>query len=172
MNKFLNTLVVGMMVGTGMLFSPLSLAAGTSIGIVNVTQLFNTSAYVRKANSDLQQQVKQMERDLQTEQKKLQDMVEKYNTMSAKMTESKRALGTKVAAAQMKLKQDTEQFQQKIKDEQNAGMEKFNTQVREATTKVAKAKNLNGVISSAAIIYADDSWVDITKDVEAAMPAA
>lgn len=166
MNKFFSVLTISLL---GMIFTSASFALEPSkVGIVNITQLFNNSAYVKKANTDLQKKVKQMEGDLQAQQKKLQGMVEEYNKASG----NKKTQETKILAAQKKLKEDTEQFQQKIKAEQDAGMEKFSIQVRDAAAKVAKEKNLNGVLSSAAIVFADASWVDITTEVQAAMPSA
>jgi Skp family chaperone for outer membrane proteins len=151
-----------------LLASQIVLAQDVHVGVVNITQAFNDSKFVQTANQKLQTNVKGMEKKVQDQQKKLQDLVtdyEKIKTPSAAKTK----LQNEIVTEQKKLNQMTQDFQNKIREEQNTGMQEFTKQVQTAAIKVAKDKKLNAILSSAAIIYMDETWVDVTKDVESAM---
>lgn len=42
--------------------------------------------------------------------------------------------------------------------------------MKSTVNKIAKEKQLNAVLNSNSVVFSDNSWVDITSDVEAAMP--
>lgn len=149
--------------------SQLSFAAGENhIGIINITQAFNESKFVQGANKKLQSNVKEMESKVQEQQKKLQGLVAQYEKIKA-TSPAKTKLQEEIIAEQKKLNTMTQDFQNKIREEQNTGMQEFTKQIQAAAVQVAKDKKLNAILSSAAVIYMDETWVDVTKDVEAAM---
>jgi Skp family chaperone for outer membrane proteins len=139
------------------------------IGIVNVGKLFNDSLFVQAANQKLQDNVKKMEADLQTQQTLIQSLVKKFASMRGSSS-AKSALKKQITQERAKLAKMTTEYQQKIKDEQNDGMREYTRIAQIATAKVAKEKKLVGVLSSAAIVYADPTWIDITEEVSRAMP--
>ncbi len=152
-----------------LLFSTTAMAADVGqIAIVNVTDLFNKSSYVQKANKELQKNLQKMEKQVQEQQKKVQTMASTYENTTNK---SKRIeLADNIKAEQVKLNTMTQDFQKKIQTEQNSGMQEFSSLVQTAVSKVANEKHITIVINSASIVYTDNKgWVDITKDVEAEM---
>jgi Skp family chaperone for outer membrane proteins len=152
-----------------LLFSPLALAAmENQIAVVNVTQLFNSSEYVKKANKELQSHLKDMEKKIRDQQNKMQTMAKDFE--SSKNKSEKEKLVDKFKTEQAKLTSMTQDYQKEIQTEQNSGMQQFSKLVQVAVSKVAKEKHINTVINSASIVYVDNStWVDITPDVEKAM---
>lgn len=145
-------------------------AESNPIGIINVTQLFNQSAFVQNTNKKLQESVQNMEAQIQAQQKKIQTLASQYEAIK-ETNAQKAALQKQIVEEQTKLSKMADDFQQKIKNEQNAGMQNYTKLLQTTTAKVAKDKHLTGVLSSAAVIYADPSWVDITAEVARAMPA-
>jgi Skp family chaperone for outer membrane proteins len=141
----------------------LSAADSLRIGVVNLTTLFDESAFVKDANKKLQGKVKEFESQLQVEQSKLQDLANKYEHAK----DNKNALKKKIIDQQTLIATKTQESQAKVRDAQNAGMQKFSELVRVAAEKIAKEKKLNAVLSSSSLVYSDDSLVDITKDVAA-----
>lgn len=156
----------GIIVGslTLSLCSSLAQAADMQMGVVDVSQLFNSSSYVQKANKELQNDVKKMESDLKDEQQKLQGMINRYQ-------KSKNAdLLDQIKEAQANLTKVTQNYQQKVQTEQNSGMKKFSDFVRKAVTKVAQEKHLGTVLNSTSVVYTDNvQLIDITKEVAAEM---
>lgn len=145
-------------------------AEGAQIGIVNVTQIFNQSAFVQNANKKLQDNVTKMEAQVQAQQKKIQSLASQYEAIKGSNPQ-KAALQKQIVDEQTKLTKMADEFQQQIKKEQSAGMQDYTKLLQSTTAKVAKDKHLTGVLSSNAVIYADPSWIDITSDVARAMPA-
>lgn len=151
--------------------NPASIASEKSpIGIINVGQLFNDSLFVQEANKKLQENVKKMEAGVQAQQTLIQSLVKKFEATRTSSA-ARIALQKKITRERAKLDNMTKDYQQKIKDEQNDGMREYTRLVQIATAKVAQEKHLVGVLSSAAIVYADPAWIDITADVSRAMPA-
>lgn len=145
-------------------FTQATFAQDVKIGVVNINQLFNDSPFVKKANEQLQTNVKGMEGKVLAQQKKVQDLAAEYEKAPDK---NKANLRKQIQDEQNKLNKMTQDYQQQIKDEQSSGMQKFSDQVRAAVVQVAKKRNLNAVLSNSAIIYNDDSWIDVTADVAA-----
>lgn len=144
------------------LLAQFAFAQPAKIGVVNVNQLFNDSPFVQKANEQLQANVKDMETKMQEQQKKVQDLALDYEKASEK---NKPALRNKIQDEQAKLNQLTQDYQQQIRDEQNKGMQQFSEQVRVAVEQVAKKRQLNAVLSNTAIIFNDNTLVDVTAEV-------
>lgn len=149
-----------------LLFSPFVMAE--KVGIVNVLDIFNQSSFVIKANKALETNAKKMDAKLQQDKANLQTMVGTFEKTSDQ--NAKKNLAKKIAAAQTNLSNLTQTYQKKIQEEQSAGMQKFTKILQEATQKVAKEKGLNTVVNSNTIIYTDNTWIDITSDVKAALP--
>lgn len=146
-------------------FSPMAMADGT-IGFVDVVSLFNKSTFVAKANKELQENVKKMEAKLQAAKEDLQKMINDYENAP---TKKKSSLAKQITAAQASLAKMNQDYQQKVQEEQNSGLKTFTEMVQKAVAKIAKEKNINTVINNNAILYTDETWVDITNDVSAAM---
>ena len=150
------------------LLSPLALAAADlKIAYVNVTEIYNKSVFVEKANKTLQEHVKDMEAQLQRERKKLQSLINDFEKATVKS--KKDALAKKITSGQSNLTSMTQQFQKKIQEQQNAGMQSFTDLVQTAVKKIVKDQHINVVVNSTSIVYTDSSWIDITKDVDAEM---
>lgn len=137
------------------------------VGIVNVTDLFNSSSFVQKANKELQDNAKKMDETLKKAQAKLQGQINEYQTM--KNANKKGDMAKKISDEQSRLSKMAQEYQQKVQEEQNKGMQEFTQLVRVAVEKVAKEKNIHHVLNSTSLIYTDTSWVDVTKDVAAEM---
>lgn len=144
------------------LFTSMAVAQDMKVGVVNINQLFTDSPFVKQANEQLQTNVKAMESKVQAQQQKVQDLAIEYEKAADK---DKPKLRNEIQEEQSKLNQMTQDYQQQIKDEQSRGMEKFSEQVKAAVVEVAKKRNLNAVLANTAIIYNDDSLVDVTEDV-------
>ena len=162
MRKIISLAFAGALVS----FSSFLFAADDKIAIVNVNELFNKSSFVQKANKDLQANVKKMETQLQTEKDKLQKLLNDYEKADAK---NKKDLAKKITDEQTNIGTLTQQYQQKIQEQQNSGLQTFTRMVQVAVQKIAKEKHFNTVLNSNSVLYSDNSWSDITKDVETAM---
>lgn len=159
---------IRLFVGFAALCASLTLAAADlKIAYVNVTEIYNKSGFVDKANQTLQQNVKTMEAKLQSERTALQALVSEYQKTTT--TSKKEALSKKIATGQAHLTNITQQYQKDIQQQQNAGMQKFTSLVQTAVEKIVKEQHINIVVNSTSIVYTDNSWIDITKDVAAAM---
>jgi Skp family chaperone for outer membrane proteins len=148
-------------------FSSVAMAADVKIGYVNVTEIYNKSGFVQKANKTLQENVKGMEDKLKVARNDLQTLITSYEKSTS--NSKKEALAKKIKAAQANLTSMSQDFQKKIQEQQGAGMQKFTALIEAAVAKVAKEKQINTVLNSTSIIYSDNSWVDLTKDVDSAM---
>lgn len=137
------------------------------VGFVNINELFNSSTYVKKANKELQDNVKKMDASIKKDQAALQDKINQYQSM--KIESKKKALLKDITAEQARLAKQSQEYQAKVQQEQSKGMDKFSQLVRQATEKVAKAKDIHHVLNSNALVYTDEAWVDLTKDVAAEM---
>lgn len=146
-----------------------SAAADTTdlTAVVNVNDLFNSSSYVKEANKKLQDNAKRMDEKLKADQAKLQKQINDYQTM--KNAEKKGEMAKRISDEQSRLTKVAQDYQANIQKEQAQGMQEFTQLVRAAVEKVAKAKNIHHVLNTTALIYTDESWIDITKDVAAAM---
>lgn len=137
------------------------------VGFVNVTELFNSSTYVKKANKELQDNVKKMDVTIKKDQAALQEKINQYQAMKSEA--KKKALLKDITAEQARLAKQTQEYQSKVQQEQSKGMDKFSQLVRSATAKVAKSKDIHHVLNSNALVYTDEAWVDLTKEVAAEM---
>ena len=149
-------------------FSSLCSAADDiQVAVVNVNELFNKSAFVQKANKILQENAKKMELKLKAEQDKLQKQIGDYQKM--KNSAKKNQLAESITTEQVTLSNMTKEYQSNISAEQNKGMQEFTQRVEVAVQKIAKDKKIHTVLNSSSIIFSDNTWVDITKDVETLM---
>jgi Skp family chaperone for outer membrane proteins len=143
------------------------------IAIVNVNEVFSNSSFVKKANTELQNDFQIMQKNISDARNKLQTLSKDYNNAKndKKIPDAKKATMLKnLELQQEKLNDLAKVSQTKIQDQQNAGMNKFNDLLKVAITSIAKQKNIHTVLNSASVLYTDDTWLDITKDVEQAMP--
>lgn len=148
--------------------APLVLAADQlKIGVVNVTELYSKSAFIQNTSKALQEDVKGMEEKLQAQKAKIQALMGSYEKTS---DDKKKSVAQEITAAQTQLNKMSQAYQKKIQEEQAAGLKKFTDLVKSTVDKIAKEKQLNAVLNSNSVVFADSSWIDITNDVEAAMP--
>lgn len=151
-----------------MLFAQQAWSADAGVvGFVNITELFNNSTYVKKANKELQDNVKKMDASMKKDQAALQNKINQYQAM--KNESKKKAMLKDIQNEQARLAKLAQEYQGKVQQEQSKGMDKFSQIVRSATEKVAKAKDIHHVLNSNSLVYTDEAWVDLTKDVATEM---
>ena len=137
------------------------------VGFVNINELFSNSAYVKKANKELQDNAKNMEASLKKDQAALQEKINQYQTMKNKS--KKKDMEKEIKDEQARLAKLTQEYQGKVQLEQNKGMDKFSQLVKLATEKVAKAKDIHHVLNNNSLVYTDEAWLNLTKDVATEM---
>ena len=165
MNKIIGMMSIPFMM---LLLSQQAFSADAGvIGFVNINELFNSSSYVKKANKELQDNVKKMDASMKKDQMALQDKIKQYQTM--KNETKKKSIIKEITDEQARLAKLTQEYQGKVQIEQNKGMDKFSELVKTATQTVAKAKDIHHVLNNTALVYTDEAWVDLTKDVAAEM---
>ncbi len=147
--------------------APFALADQLKIGVVNVTELYNKSAFIQNSSKTLQEDIKGMEEKLQAQKAKIQTLISSYEKTS---DDKKKTVAQEITAEQTQLNKMSQAYQKKIQETQAAGLKKFTDLVKSTVDKIAKEKQLNAVLNSNSVVYSDSSWIDITSDVEAAMP--
>lgn len=143
------------------------LADGLKIGVVNLSELYNKSVFIQKTSDALQKEVQGMEEKLQAQKTKVQNLIATYEKTP---NDKKKAVAQQITTEQTKLNDMSQNYQKKIHADQTAGMQKFTDLVKTSVEKIAKEKHLNAVFNTSSVIYTDNSWVDITHEVDAAMP--
>lgn len=148
--------------------APFALAADQlKIGVVNVTELYNNSSFIQNSSKALQEDIKGMEEKLQAQKAKIQALMASYEKTS---DDKKKTVAQAITAEQTQLNKMSQAYQKKIQEVQAEGLKKFTDLVKSTVNKIAKEKHLNAVLNSNSVVFSDDSWVDITRDVDAAMP--
>ena len=138
--------------------------AATQIGFVNVTHVFENSSFVKDANRKLQVDISQMNTQLEHQRNKLRKLIEQYH--AAKSEEAKKSLESPLKTEEIVLKNLTTSFQTKVRQDEITGKQHFDALLRKATERVAKAKHINAIITEQSILYSDNSWINLTTDVE------
>ena len=146
------------------LFIPIMVWSATQIGYVNVTQVFESSAFIKDTSKKMQADITNMNLQLENQKKKLKTLIEQYQ--AAKDAVAKTALESPLKTEELVLKNLTSSFQEKIRQDEIAGKQHFDTLLRAATERVAKVKHINVVVTEQNVLYSDKSWVDLTADVK------
>lgn len=137
----------------------------SSVAVVNVQQLFQTSPKIADLNKQLQAKFKGRQDKLMAAQKTLQGEIDKFKKESPTMTQKdKDALQKKIANDQSTLAKDAATFQQDLNKEQGVVMKGVLAQLNDVISTIAKKNNYSMVLDSQAVIYAADA-ADITKQV-------
>lgn len=130
------------------------------MGYVDMTKLFNDSAFIQKANYKLQKHIIAVETELKAKQAQLKKVIQTYQ--KSKKVE----LLDEIKSKQDELTQQTQAYKTKIKEEQQEGLQKFSEIVHQAIEKVAKAKHLSAILNSNSVVFSDNSQlINITNDV-------
>ena len=146
------------------LLIPTFVCAATQIGFVNVSQVFNHSSFVNDANKQLQADISQMNTQLEQQRNKLRQLIEQYH--AAKSKDAKKNLESPLKTEEMVLKNLTSSFQKKVQQDEVSGKQHFDALLRKATERVAKTKHINAIITEQSVLYSDNSWLNLTTDVE------
>ena len=155
-NKINGTMITWLLI-------PTIASASTQIGFVNVAQVFEGSAFIRDANKKLQDEIVGMNLQLAQQKKKLKELVTQYHAL--KNENAKKNLESPLKTEEIVLQNLTISFQKKIHQDEVAGKQHFDTLLRGATERVAKAKHINVIVTEQSVLYSDKSWIDLTTDV-------
>lgn len=140
-------------------------SAQSTIAVVNVQQLFQSSPKIADLNKQLQDKFKSRQDKLMAQQKALQDNMDKFKKESPTMSQkAKDDLQTKINNDQASLAKDASAFQQDLNKEQTKVMKNILAQLNDVIASIAKKNSYSMVLDSQAVIYASDS-ADITKQV-------
>ncbi|MCX7122189.1 MAG: OmpH family outer membrane protein [Gammaproteobacteria bacterium] len=150
------------------LFLTANLMAATTVGIVNLTTVFQNVPQGSAALASLKEELSPQVQALQTKQQSLQQQISAFNG-NTKL--SKKEAATQKAALlqqQTALQKTVQTFQQTATAQEQTLLATFNTNLKAASTSVAKADHVDLVLSNQTTLYSADS-VDLTKQVVAAM---
>ena len=138
--------------------------ARTQVGFVNVTHVFESSAYIKDANKKMQADITNMNAQIEQQKNKLRTLIAQYH--AAKTAEAKAALDSPLKTENMVLKNLTSSFQNKIRQDEIDGKQHFDALLHAAAERVAKAKHINVVVTEQSVLYNDKSWIDLTTEIE------
>ena len=139
--------------------------ADTSVGVVNVAKIMQESKAATSVRSQLQTKEKSFQAEFDQKQKDLH--AEDMALVKEKDKVDKDAFGKKVKAFQDKAVQVQQQVQQKkgaLDKALGASLEEIQKTVLEIVKQVAAEKKMNLVVSSAQVLYSDQTF-DITDEV-------
>lgn len=145
------------------LILPVITRATTQIGFVNVAQLFDQSTFVRDTNKKLREDAQQMNIQLEQQRNKLRQLIEQYH--AAKTDAAKKKLDSPLKTENLVLQNLKNSFQQKMHDDEVAGKRHFDQLLHIATERVAKTNHINAIVTEQSVLYSDNSWINLTKDV-------
>ncbi len=146
-------------------------AMATTVGIVNLTTVFQNVPQGSAALASLKEELAPQVQTLQGKQQTLQQQIAAFNS-NTKL--SKKEAATQKAALvkqQQALQQTVQSFQQTATQQEQALLSSFNDSLKTASTSVAKADRVDLVLSNQTTLYSTDS-VDLTAQVVALMQQA
>jgi outer membrane protein len=144
-------------------------AMAETIGVVNMRQVFESSAQVKKINDQLSKQYSPQRDKIVSLGKELQENINKIQKNQAVMDKkSADQLRETISKQEQDLRMQQAQFQQTLFTAQNKAMNDFMDKVTAAVKKVADEKKIEVVLPQSGLLYAKDSK-DITSDVLSAL---
>lgn len=139
--------------------------ADAAIGVVDMQNIYQNAAQVKKIQDDLKKQFEPRRAAIISMGKQLQDEIQTYQKNKAVMSKADLdTLQKKIEKQEMELRQKQTQFQQDAYSAQNKEMGTFMDQLRNATKTVATSKGMTLVIAKNSTLYSGDN-LDITKEV-------
>lgn len=145
-----------------------SVFAGTSVAMVDLTQVFQQTPQGSAAFNTLKQELAPQVTQLQTQQQSLQNQanaLEKNNQLSKDQLAAQK---TKLAAQQQTLQQNIQTFQQSATQQEQALLSTFGGDVKTAVGQIAKQDGYDIVLSNQSSLYTTND-ADITSQVVKAM---
>ena len=140
-------------------------AANLKVGVLDVQKVMQQIPQVTAVQKKLKKQFATQEKQITTAQKQLRADLTKFNKNRSVMKDSdKKALQKKIMSEQDALRGLQINFQQQVMAAQKKAMQSILNDVETAVNSIAKAKDLDLVLTKASIAYNDDS-MDITDQV-------
>ncbi len=150
------------------LFLAGSAMAATTVGIVNLTTVFQNVPQGSAALASLKEELAPQVQALQTKQQTLQQQIQAFNS-NTKLSKKEAAAQKQALLTQQQTLQTTVQsFQQSATQQEQALLTAFNASLKTASSTVAQADHVDLVLSNQTALYNTDS-VDITAQVVASM---
>ena len=154
-----------MLLVAGLTFGTFSVFADTSFGVVDMQNVFQNAAQVKKINATLKTQFKAQKEEIDTMGKQLQGDMQKYEKDKTIMSASHlTSLQEKITQEETTLRNAQTKFQQDLFQAQNQAMMNFMNQLRNVIKSIAIEKKLDVVLPKNTILYSKDS-TDITAQV-------
>lgn len=143
-----------------------SLAAfSAEVGLVDMQEIFKTSARVQKINTDLNNELSPKRDKLQKLSASLDADVKKLQRDEPIMKKNELVkLRAKVVKQDQDLRAEQAKYQQAVFQAQNTKMGVFMSELTSVVKKIAKEKKLDYVFPKNSVLYTKDS-LDITPDV-------
>ncbi len=142
--------------------------AGT-VGVVDMKQIFTTSAKVKEIKAQLTKQFSPEKATLDKSAAALQADIQKYQKNKTVMSKTDLDnLQTQISNEEMQFRQDQAKFQQDVYTAQNQQLQQFMAMVKTAVQTVATKDKLDLVLPDNDVLYSNNS-LDITKQVLDAM---
>jgi outer membrane protein len=147
------------------LLATTAFADNINIGIVDVRQVLQKSPQMAAMQAKLREEFGARDKQIQAVQQQLQKDADNLNRNSAVLSQAQKdELNKKIQSEQENLRTMQMNFQRDLYAKQSDQMRSVISNLQDLIAKVAKAKNLNIVITKDAVAYANDA-VDITNDV-------
>lgn len=149
-----------------MAFTGQAVAAPSSVGVVNVAQILQSSKKVEDATKMIQDKFAKRQETIKAQQDDLQASMGQLKKDGAVMkSEDKKKLEEKIEGQRKKLLSDIGVFQKELSEEQNASMKRIFGELNKVVEHVAHADKLDVVFDSQFVVYAGDKQ-NITEQVK------
>jgi outer membrane protein len=145
-----------------------SAMAGTNVGIVNLTTVFQNVPQGSAALASLKEELAPQVQALQGKQQSLQQQIAAFNSNTSLSKKQAATQKEALLTQQQNLQATVQSFQQSATQQEQALLNNFNTALKAASTSVAQADHVDLVLSNQTTLYSVDS-VDLTTQVVAAM---
>lgn len=154
-------------IATALLVLPLSLAqaAELKIGYVSVAEILKSAPQAEAASKRLEKEFAPRQKGLVEAQKSLRTLEERLSKDGAVMSESQRRnLEGDMRNQARELKRSSDEFREDFNMRRNEELGKFQKQVMEVISGVAKEEGFDLIINDGATLYVSPQ-VDVTKKV-------
>ena len=153
---------------TAGLFLTGSTFAATTVGIVNLTTVFQNVPQGSAALASLKEELAPQVQALQAKQTSLQQQIAAFNNNTKLSKKEAAAQKETLMQQQASLQQTVQGFQQTATQQEQTLLSNFNNSLKNASTSVAQADHVDLVLSNQTTLYSANS-VDLTAQVVAAM---
>ena len=153
---------------TAGLFLAGSAMAATTVGIVNLTTVFQNVPQGSAALASLKEELAPQVQALQAKQKSLQQQIAAFNSNTSLSKKQAAAQKEALLKQQAALQQTVQSFQQSATQQEQNLLASFNDGLKVASSSVAQADHVDLVLSNQTTLYSAQS-VDLTSQVVALM---